>query len=241
MEFKQNIALLLGGQRDAFLVDCPSGNIPDGHGLCQLELCGHNTFVVHTERLRARLSQLAAELQCLSSAPIAIYVGDKLRVPQLSSGATDVEQVERCSRLRETLDALVNLLSGSPRPERHIAFDCPRVCPVSLCGVILGYPVVYDVCGPYFARSRTEELFPGGNNLSGVALSVYRLRAGQVTVAFSLPMALCNDVKVHSRLQGWVDWAMQTASDVNNGQTTLGRVPAAVSTERDVVLGHVAL
>jgi hypothetical protein len=114
-----------------------------------------NVFAVNGAAFRGRIEaiqQLAASGNLGREFPIVVFVGSHHRRPRPPT------TLERDVWVRRMLVAVLCLLhSISVRDHVTSASDvignsegdAVFVCPVSLCGWLLEYPVVYDVCGPY--------------------------------------------------------------------------------------------
>jgi len=122
-----------------------------------LRLDGSNTFMVCADRLFERLAGLKSA--SASALPVIVFVG---RHHSRAREASDSERRVWASRMCRVVQSIAAAVLGAQRTNAVAEFACCltddfgsdsvslfSVCPVSLTGWLLEYPVVYDVCGPY--------------------------------------------------------------------------------------------
>ena len=217
VEFVANALLVITGHRTAWLIDAISTDQPR---LCEaLTLLRHrHTSETRNEALRDQcvVIDVLGQLFLVNRAAVTrriciedvypIFVSSALRNLRLPTGR---ELDGWRARLKTVVASLANDLSGATDVKgaavEAAVLDPSKlvICPVALCGVLLGYPCVYDVCGPYddSAASAMDAasgpMVPGDNCLGGAPLSVCKLSAtiqtegisgATVSIGFSVPI-----------------------------------------------------
>ena len=122
-----------------------------------LRLDGSNMFMVCADRLSERLAELKSASP--SALPVIVFAGRHHSRPR---EASDRERRVWASRMCRVVQSITAAVLGAQRTSAVAEFACCltdnvgsdsvalfNVCPVSLSGWLLEYPVVYDVCGPY--------------------------------------------------------------------------------------------
>lgn len=169
LEFDLQRELVTSGHRAAWLVDCcgaPAGALGDAvarpPGTFVLDLRGQ-ALLVHRAALEAFPPHDVTP----------VYAAAALRAPRLPPRESELRSWRR--RLDACLREVLNAADAAgPDARTVVAPDVP-ICPVALCGALLGYPVAYDLCGPYAEADDGGAMLPGDNCLAGVPLTVHQV------------------------------------------------------------------